>query len=120
MRTRTNSVKVTRKPIRSPVQRFLRRQVSRMMVDLRKSSNSSMYATRPCTHRTHAFDSRPLAGIQAAEAMAQAGVATLLTGYVGPKAFQALQAAGVQVIQDLVAPAGDAALQKTYRCVRPS
>jgi predicted Fe-Mo cluster-binding NifX family protein len=41
------------------------------------------------------------AGIQAAESMARAGVSTLLTGYVGPKAFQALQAAGIQVIQDL-------------------
>mgnify|MGYP001056457811 CR=1 FL=1 len=41
------------------------------------------------------------AGIQAAEVMAQAGVATLLTGYVGPKAFQALQAAGIQIVQDL-------------------
>lgn len=41
------------------------------------------------------------AGIQAAESMAHAGVSTLLTGYVGPKAFKALQAAGIQVIQDL-------------------
>lgn len=41
------------------------------------------------------------AGIQAAESMARAGVSTLLTGYVGPKAFQALQAVGVQIIQDL-------------------
>ncbi len=41
------------------------------------------------------------AGIQAAELMAQAGVEVVLTGYVGPKAFQALQAVGVQIGQDL-------------------
>lgn len=37
------------------------------------------------------------AGIQAAELIARAGVSCLLTGYVGPKAFQALSAAGIQV-----------------------
>jgi predicted DNA-binding protein (UPF0251 family)/predicted Fe-Mo cluster-binding NifX family protein len=41
------------------------------------------------------------AGIQAAEVVAGAGVTAVLTGYVGPKAFQALQAAGIQVVQDL-------------------
>jgi predicted Fe-Mo cluster-binding NifX family protein len=41
------------------------------------------------------------AGIQAAEMIARAGVDFLLTGYVGPKAFQALSAAGVQVGQNL-------------------
>ena len=37
------------------------------------------------------------AGIQAARAVAQLGVAAVLTGNVGPKAFAALQAAGIQV-----------------------
>lgn len=41
------------------------------------------------------------AGIQAAETVAAGGVKTLLTGYVGPKAFQALSAAGVAIIQDI-------------------
>lgn len=41
------------------------------------------------------------AGIQAAENVARAGAGTVLSGYVGPKAFQALQAAGIAVIQDV-------------------
>lgn len=41
------------------------------------------------------------AGIQAAETVAGAGAKLVLTGYVGPKAFQALSAAGIQVGQDL-------------------
>lgn len=41
------------------------------------------------------------AGIQAAEVVARAGATVVLTGYVGPKAFQALRAAGIQVVQDL-------------------
>lgn len=41
------------------------------------------------------------AGIQAAELIARAGVSCLLTGYVGPKAFQALTGAGIKVVQNL-------------------
>jgi predicted Fe-Mo cluster-binding NifX family protein len=41
------------------------------------------------------------AGIQAAELVARAGVSCLLTGYVGPKAFKALSAAGIKVGQNL-------------------
>jgi predicted Fe-Mo cluster-binding NifX family protein len=41
------------------------------------------------------------AGIQAAEAVARAGVAAVLTGFVGPKAFQALAAAGVDVVENM-------------------
>jgi predicted Fe-Mo cluster-binding NifX family protein/predicted DNA-binding protein (UPF0251 family) len=41
------------------------------------------------------------AGIQAAELVARAGAKVVLTGYVGPKAFQALRASGVSVVQDL-------------------
>jgi predicted Fe-Mo cluster-binding NifX family protein len=40
------------------------------------------------------------AGIQAAEIVAQHNVSAVLTGYVGPKAFQALSAAGIKVAQD--------------------
>lgn len=41
------------------------------------------------------------AGIQAAETVAGGGAKVLLTGYVGPKAFQALSAAGIAIIQDI-------------------
>jgi predicted Fe-Mo cluster-binding NifX family protein len=41
------------------------------------------------------------AGIQAAELIVRAGANCLLTGYVGPKAFQALAAAGIKVGQNL-------------------
>ena len=41
------------------------------------------------------------AGIQAAELIARAGVSCLLTGYVGPKAFRALSAAGIKIGQNL-------------------
>jgi predicted DNA-binding protein (UPF0251 family)/predicted Fe-Mo cluster-binding NifX family protein len=41
------------------------------------------------------------AGIQAAETVARAGAKAVLTGYVGPKAFQALSAAGIRVAQNL-------------------
>ncbi len=41
------------------------------------------------------------AGIQAAETVIRAGATAVLTGYVGPKAFQALAAGKVRIIQDL-------------------
>jgi predicted DNA-binding protein (UPF0251 family)/predicted Fe-Mo cluster-binding NifX family protein len=41
------------------------------------------------------------AGIQTAELMTRHGVGVVLTGYVGPKAFQALSAAGIQIGQNL-------------------
>lgn len=41
------------------------------------------------------------AGIQAAEVVSRAGANVVLTGYVGPKAFAALQAAGIKVGQSL-------------------
>lgn len=41
------------------------------------------------------------AGIQAAENVARSGAKAVLTGYVGPKAFQALEAAKITVIQNL-------------------
>jgi predicted Fe-Mo cluster-binding NifX family protein len=41
------------------------------------------------------------AGIQAAQIIVKAGATWVLTGYVGPKAFQVLEAAGVKVGQNL-------------------
>ena len=41
------------------------------------------------------------AGIQAAEMVVQTGATVVLTGYVGPKAFQALAAAGIRVAQNI-------------------
>ena len=41
------------------------------------------------------------AGIQAAEVVTRTGAKAILTGYVGPKAFTALQAAGIKVGQNL-------------------
>jgi predicted DNA-binding protein (UPF0251 family)/predicted Fe-Mo cluster-binding NifX family protein len=41
------------------------------------------------------------AGIQAAELMTRHGVGVVLTGYVGPKAFQALSAVGIKIGQNL-------------------
>jgi predicted Fe-Mo cluster-binding NifX family protein len=41
------------------------------------------------------------AGIQAAELVAGAGVSCVLTGFVGPKAFQALSAVKIGVVQNL-------------------
>jgi predicted Fe-Mo cluster-binding NifX family protein len=41
------------------------------------------------------------AGIQAAETVVRSGAKVVLTGYVGPKAFHALQTAGIQIGQNL-------------------
>ena len=41
------------------------------------------------------------AGIQAAEIMAKSGVSCVLTGFAGPKAFKALSAVKIAVVQDL-------------------
>lgn len=41
------------------------------------------------------------AGIQAAELVAASGAEIVLTGNIGPKAFMALQAAGIRVAQNL-------------------
>lgn len=54
------------------------------------------------------------AGIKTAERLSQAGVQVVLSGFVGPKAFQALQAAGIQVCQDVQGMTVGEALEK-YR-----
>lgn len=49
---------------------------------------------------TQARDMSSGAGIQAAETVARAGATVIVTGMVGPKAYQALETAGVAVVQD--------------------
>ena len=41
------------------------------------------------------------AGIQAAQVIADSGAKVVLTGFVGPKAFEALKAVGIKVVQNL-------------------
>ncbi|SHN48551.1 NifB/NifX family molybdenum-iron cluster-binding protein [Desulfovibrio litoralis] len=41
------------------------------------------------------------AGIESAERMAEAGVSVVLSGYVGPKAFEALMLADIKICQNL-------------------
>ncbi|MCG2765708.1 MAG: NifB/NifX family molybdenum-iron cluster-binding protein [Desulfarculaceae bacterium] len=48
------------------------------------------------------------AGIQAAEALAKAGVSKVLSGMVGPKAMNALRAAGIEVIEGAQGRVADA------------
>lgn len=61
------------------------------------------------------------AGIQAAEMVAKADVSCVLTGFVGPRAFQALSAARIAVVQNLDGMTVRQALEK-YRsgAVKPA
>ena len=54
------------------------------------------------------------AGIATTEHLADAGVSVVISGYVGPKAFEALQTAGITVIQDMDGMTVGQALEK-YR-----
>lgn len=55
------------------------------------------------------------AGIQAAENVARAGAGVVLSGFVGPKAFQALSAAGIEVVQNVEGMTVGQAVDK-FRC----
>ncbi|WP_244148699.1 NifB/NifX family molybdenum-iron cluster-binding protein [Desulfonatronum thiosulfatophilum] len=55
------------------------------------------------------------AGIQAAENVAQAGADLVISGFVGPKAFQALSAAGIRIIQNVEGVTVAQALDKYRR-----
>jgi len=51
------------------------------------------------------------AGIQAADSVARAGAGAVVTGHCGPKAFQVLHAAGIQVFSCHAATVGEALQQ---------
>lgn len=53
------------------------------------------------------------AGIQAATTISDKGVTVLMTGYCGPKAFAALEAAGVKLVGDVAGRVRDAV--KTFK-----
>jgi predicted Fe-Mo cluster-binding NifX family protein len=48
------------------------------------------------------------AGIQAAEAVSQLGAEAVITGHCGPKAFRALQVAGIAVVTGAAGTVGEA------------
>ena len=48
------------------------------------------------------------AGIQAAVTISKSGAEALLTGYCGPNAFKTLQAAGINVVNDVTGTVEDA------------
>lgn len=52
------------------------------------------------------------AGIETASRLSQEGVQVVLSGFVGPKAFQALQAAGIKICQDVQGMTVGEALEK--------
>jgi predicted Fe-Mo cluster-binding NifX family protein len=52
------------------------------------------------------------AGIRAAQIVARAGADWVLTGYVGPKAFKVLEAAGIKVGQNLEALTARAVVER--------
>jgi len=58
------------------------------------------------------------AGIQAAETMARLGIEAIVTGHCGPKAEQALRAAGIRILST-AAPTVRAALEE-FRTGSPS
>ena len=53
------------------------------------------------TIKKPAMDAGKGAGIAVAQSVARQGVGTLLTGFVGPKAYSGLQAAGIQIFDGL-------------------
>lgn len=57
---------------------------------------------------SQALESVQGAGIQAAEQVARMGAQYVITGHCGPKAFRALQAAGIQVMVGVEGSAAEA------------
>ena len=77
------------------------------MVDPRFGRAGGFVLVNPDTMETSYLDNGAAqtlaqgAGIETAERMSAAGVNVVLSGYVGPKAFEALKAAGIGVCQEL-------------------
>ena len=57
---------------------------------------------------TQARNMAQSAGIQAAELVARSGAKTIVTGMIGPKAWQALEAAGLEIVQEASGTVDDA------------
>jgi predicted Fe-Mo cluster-binding NifX family protein len=57
---------------------------------------------------TRSLDAAQGAGIQAAETVSRLGAQAVITGHCGPKAFQTLRAAGIQVIVGARGTVGEA------------
>jgi predicted Fe-Mo cluster-binding NifX family protein len=60
------------------------------------------------------------AGIQAATLVARFRPSAALTGHCGPKAFQTLEAAGIQVIVDVTGPVREAVQRYRQGTLRPA
>lgn len=60
------------------------------------------------------------AGIQAAQAVAGAGVSGVITGHCGPKAFRALKAAGITIYHTEATTVGDALERMKAGKLRPA
>ncbi len=60
------------------------------------------------------------AGIQAAETASRLGAEAVLTGHCGPKAFRALQAAGIRVVLGARGTAREAVEQFTKGLLKPT
>ena len=88
------------------------------LVDARFGRAAGFVVIDPSTMETEYIDNGASqvmaqgAGLQAAELVANAGAGVVLTGFVGPKAYRALAAAGIQIGQDVQGMTVKEALEK--------
>jgi predicted Fe-Mo cluster-binding NifX family protein len=95
------AVTSTGKNLESPVDPRFGRAAYLIIVD----TESLAFEAVDNTASVNAFKG---AGIQAAAAISKKGAKVLLTGYCGPKAFQALEAAKIKVANDVTGTVKDA------------